>query len=123
MKKIFTIALFACIGAAVVSCGGSDSSTSSNTTGTFTATGMMSSARSMPTANLLENGQVLVAGGVGSASIAVGSADLYDPATHCQMKPLCNAWLCNFTDKYTRHDWGLIFWEYNCAAELVTIRG
>jgi len=35
----------------------------------------------MPTANLLTDGRVLVAGGVGSGAIAVASADLYDPVS------------------------------------------
>ena len=35
----------------------------------------------MPTANLLLDGRVLVAGGIGSAAIAVSSADLYDPTS------------------------------------------
>ena len=77
--RTYLTTLFAIL--ALVSCGDGGESSSSNTTGTFSATGMMSSTRSMPTANLLENGQVLVAGGVGSASIAVASADLYDPVT------------------------------------------
>ena len=41
----------------------------------------MSSPRSMPTANLLTDGRVLVAGGVGSGASAVASADLYDPTS------------------------------------------
>lgn len=66
----------------LISCGDngdSSSSTSSGAIGTFTATGMMTSPRSMPTANLLLDGRVLVAGGIGSSAIAVASADLYDP--------------------------------------------
>ena len=82
MKKCISSLLFACVGATLISCGGDgDSATSSSPSGTFTATGMMSSPRSMPTANLLTDGRVLVAGGVGSGAIAVASADLYDPAS------------------------------------------
>jgi hypothetical protein len=48
-------------------------------TGTWTTTGSLSVARRGPTATLLPNGQVLVAGGVFGAYLA--SAELYDPAT------------------------------------------
>ena len=44
----------------------------------FTATGSMASARLSPTATLLPNGKVLVAGGGGAADLT--SAELYDPA-------------------------------------------
>jgi hypothetical protein len=47
------------------------------TTGTFSATGSMVSARMNHTATLLPSGKVLVAGGNGAGS----SAELYDPAT------------------------------------------
>jgi Abnormal spindle-like microcephaly-assoc'd, ASPM-SPD-2-Hydin/Galactose oxidase, central domain/Kelch motif len=52
-------------------------------TGTFTATGSMTSARVSDTATLLNNGMVLVAGGVATAAACPGlnSVDLYDPAT------------------------------------------
>ena len=47
---------------------------------TFTATGAMTIARSWHTATLLNNGQVLIAGGVTNASFsATASAELYDP--------------------------------------------
>jgi hypothetical protein len=45
------------------------------TTGTFTATGSMVVAHDEPTATLLQNGQVLIAGG------GTASAELYNPAT------------------------------------------
>src|SRR5579863_3398385 len=49
------------------------------TTGTFTATGSMTTARWGDTATLLPNGEVLVAGGDGG-SVFLSSAELYDPA-------------------------------------------
>jgi len=84
MNKFILLTLSAFIAALLVSCGSngdSGSSTSSSTAGTFTATGMMTTARSMPTANVLADGRVLVAGGVGSDANALASAELYDPVT------------------------------------------
>ena len=54
--------------------------------GTFTRTGSMTTARSQHTAILLLNGKVLMAGGAQSASLSGGpvilaSAELYDPST------------------------------------------
>ena len=52
------------------------------TTDTFTATSSMSTARSVPTATLLNNGKVLIAGGWSAASpYGISSAELYDPAS------------------------------------------
>jgi hypothetical protein len=48
--------------------------------GTWATTGSMKNAREDQTATLLQNGQVLVAGGFDGASY-LASADLYDPAT------------------------------------------
>ncbi|MGA2538973.1 MAG: kelch repeat-containing protein, partial [Terracidiphilus sp.] len=48
--------------------------------GTFTATGSMSIGRDNATLTLLQNGQVLVAGGNNSSGV-LASAELYDPAT------------------------------------------
>jgi YDG domain/Putative Ig domain/Kelch motif/Galactose oxidase, central domain len=50
------------------------------TPATFSATGSMNIARSNPTATLLPNGQVLVAGGF-DGSNPLASAELYDPNT------------------------------------------
>jgi len=55
-----------------------------STAGTFSATGLMTSPRSLHTANLLTDGRVLVAGGVGaggSSATTLASAELYDPIT------------------------------------------
>jgi hypothetical protein len=49
------------------------------TTGTFTPTGSMNTARAIHTATLLKNGTVLAAGGDGNDFLA--SAELYDPTT------------------------------------------
>ena len=65
-------------------------------TGTFTATGSMTSARFGHTATLLNNGKVLIAGGDNAVGI-VASAELYDPATgtftatgSMTRRPLCS---------------------------------
>jgi hypothetical protein len=50
-------------------------------TGTFTATGSLSTARASHTATLLNNGTALVAGGFGSDGAASKSAELYNPTT------------------------------------------
>jgi N-acetylneuraminic acid mutarotase len=52
------------------------------TTGTWTLTGSMSTARTAQTETLLPNGKVLVAGGSdGNFGVFLGSAELYDPQT------------------------------------------
>ncbi|MGD0862063.1 MAG: kelch repeat-containing protein [Candidatus Limnocylindrales bacterium] len=48
-------------------------------TGTFGLTGSMSIGRSAATATLLQNGRVLIAGGVGVGNAALASAELYQP--------------------------------------------
>jgi hypothetical protein len=49
------------------------------TTGTFSPTGNMTTARSFHTATLLSDGTVLLAGGVDSQSYILDSAEIYDP--------------------------------------------
>lgn len=49
------------------------------TLGTWTATGSIGTARTLHTATLLQNGKVLVSGGL--TTIALASAELYDPAS------------------------------------------
>ncbi len=53
--------------------------------GTFTSTGSLITPRFVPTATLLNNGKVLIAGGLGPsipAAYPLSSAELYDPSTH-----------------------------------------
>lgn len=48
---------------------------------TFTATGQMTSARFFHVAALLQNGQVLIAGGIDNSGNVLSSAELYDPSS------------------------------------------
>jgi hypothetical protein len=51
-------------------------------TGAFTPTGSMSTPREGPTATLLANGKVLIAGGLtDDTAVPLASAEIYDPAT------------------------------------------
>jgi len=50
-------------------------------TGTFTPTGNLNTARSWHTATLLNNGMVLIAGGLSRSGPVLSSAELYNPAT------------------------------------------
>lgn len=50
-------------------------------TGTWTVTGSMTTHREDASASLLANGEVLVAGGLGSGATPVSSAELYNPAS------------------------------------------
>ena len=49
--------------------------------GTWKVTGDLVTARYLHTATLLQNGQVLVAGGTGVGFVSLASAELYDPGT------------------------------------------
>ena len=51
------------------------------TTGLFTDTGSMATAREVHTATLLPSGKVLIVGGYNDISTAISSAELYDPGT------------------------------------------
>jgi len=54
---------------------------SAQVAGAFVATGSLVAPRSHATATLLANGEVLVAGGQDASGDALGSAEIYDPAT------------------------------------------
>jgi hypothetical protein len=47
----------------------------------FVLTGSLNTAREEHTATLLNNGQVLIAGGIGLSGYSIAEAELYDPAT------------------------------------------
>lgn len=51
------------------------------TSGTWAVTGTMNTGRLAHSATLLQNGQVLVAGGINSADLAIASAEVFNPAT------------------------------------------
>jgi large repetitive protein len=51
------------------------------TTGTFSPTGSMTTARNLHTATLLPDGRVLITGGSDTFDLAVATAELYDPTT------------------------------------------
>src|SRR5260370_34999728 len=54
------------------------------TSGTFSATGPMTTPRWASVATLLQNGKVLVTGGIGDSGTPLGTAELYDPtAAYC----------------------------------------
>ena len=50
-------------------------------TGTFTPTGNMNVGHNFHTATLLDDGKVLIAGGIAASDAAIPTAELYDPAT------------------------------------------
>jgi hypothetical protein len=74
-----------CLLLTLVACGSTAIATAPSS-GTFVGIGAMTTARSLHTATLLPNGQVLIAGGeqgnsLGSAPAILASAELYDPDT------------------------------------------
>jgi Galactose oxidase, central domain len=54
----------------------------------FENTGSMTTARYGHTATLLQNGEMLVAGGFDSNGVALASAELYDPASGTWVAPV-----------------------------------
>ncbi|MEI7890177.1 MAG: kelch repeat-containing protein, partial [Actinomycetes bacterium] len=56
-------------------------------TGLFTTTGSLATARNVATASVLPNGKVLIAGGYGSNSRVLASAELYTPTPRKPGKP------------------------------------
>jgi hypothetical protein len=60
---------------------GSGSIVMAQSPGRFSSTGNMTTARWLHTATLLANGKVLITGGSQSATVALASAELYDPST------------------------------------------
>src|SRR5207253_3158402 len=48
-------------------------------TGTWTPTGSMSTARDSHTATLLANGKILVAGGLDQSRSSIATSEIYDP--------------------------------------------
>jgi hypothetical protein len=71
MKKAFMLLLWGAVQALAQNPGDS--------VGSFAATGAMTAARSWHTATLLNNGQVLIAGGAAGFASPTASAELYDP--------------------------------------------
>lgn len=77
MSKRFSVAQWA-ITAALISV--AHAAFAASPTDTFVATGSLLTPRDNATSTLLPNGQVLIAGGAGSAGV-LSTAELYDPNT------------------------------------------
>jgi len=75
LAGLFAVGLLANTGIPVLA----GNSGASKGSGTWTKTGSMNTARDFHTATLLQNGEVLVAGGIGTSD-RLTSAELYDPA-------------------------------------------
>ena|SRR6266498_5706435 len=84
MSRVSAIAFISTV---MMACGGTPvrESMTSAVSGAWTPTGSLGTTRSRHTATLLQNGRVLIAGGLNEnsncANVPLDSAELYDPAT------------------------------------------
>src|SRR5262245_17571692 len=77
--RIGRLALAGCLGLALLLAG--LPATVAAVAGTWATTGGLHAARYVHTATLLQDGKVLVAGGLGTTGSPLATAELYDPAS------------------------------------------